>query len=118
MRSRSELSRLAAAMGGLPVLGCLEGSPAAEAGVRYGDILLAVDGIATSTWDDFLRARTQSRGRFVARIFREGTELEIAVELKPSGRTPMEMLDELMRRDAVHVADGVADDPPGDDSTN
>jgi S1-C subfamily serine protease len=105
MRSRTDLSRLAAALGGLPILGCLEGSPAAEAGVRYGDILLAIDDIPTATWDDFLRARSQSRGRFVARIFRDGVESRIAVELRASTRTPLEMLTEVAGQNLVEGDD-------------
>jgi membrane-associated protease RseP (regulator of RpoE activity) len=96
MRSRSDLSRLAAALGGLPILGCLAGSPAAEAGVRYGDILLSIDGVPTRSWDDFLRARSQSRGGFVARIFREGSELDVAVTLRPANKSALEILGELV----------------------
>ena len=96
MNSRSDLARLAAALGGLPILGCLEGSPAAEAGVRYGDILLAIDGTPTGTWDDFLQARNRCVDGFVARIFRDGVEHDLHVELRPSTRTPMEILGELM----------------------
>ncbi len=95
MRSRVDLSRLAAALGGLPILGCLEGSSAAQAGVRYGDILLAVDGSPTETWDDFLRVRGKCRDRLVARIFRDGTELEVSIELRPSTRSPLELLAEV-----------------------
>lgn len=101
MQSRNDLSKLAAALGGLPVLGCLEKSPAAEAGVRYGDILLALDGHPTATWDDFLFARGRAQGQFVARIFRDGGELEILVVLRPSTRQPLEVLAELMDRGVV-----------------
>jgi S1-C subfamily serine protease len=98
MRSLVDLSRLAAALGGLPVLGCLEGSSAAEAGIRYGDVLLAVDGIGTGTWDDYLTARGQAQGRFIARIFRDGAEFEVEIELRPPTRSPMEVLGELIER--------------------
>ncbi len=99
MRSRAELSRLASALGGLPVLGCLEGSPAAEAGVRYGDVLLAIDGTQTPTWDDFLSARRAARKGFIARIFREGAELDVAVTLRGGPlRSPLDVLFELHQR--------------------
>lgn len=99
MQSQSKLSRLAAALGGLPVMGCLEGSPAAEAGVRYGDILLALDGAPTPTWDDFIRVRSAVRDRFVARIFRDGAELEIAIELRRTSKSPFELLSEIVDRE-------------------
>jgi S1-C subfamily serine protease len=99
MRSRADLARLAAALGGLPVLGCLEGSPAAEAGVRYGDVLLAINGNSTATWDDFIEARRVASKGFTARIFREGTELDIAVSQRTGPLpSPLEMLLELHQR--------------------
>lgn len=95
MQSRSDLSRLAAALGGLPILGCLAGSPAAEAGVRYGDILLAVDNQPTPSWDEYLAARRRTNGTMVARIFRDGAELEVTLELRPATKSPLEILGEL-----------------------
>lgn len=97
MLSRSDLSRLAATLGGLPVLGCLEGSPAAEAGVRYGDILLAVDGVTTSTWDEFLQVRGRCNGRMLARIFRDGVERDVDIELRASTKSPLELVSELQQ---------------------
>lgn len=104
MQSQSKLSRLAAALGGLPVMGCLEGSPAAEAGVRYGDILLALDGAPTPTWDDFIRVRSAVRDRFVARIFRDGAELDIAIELRRTSKSPFELLSEIVDRELYTTA--------------
>jgi S1-C subfamily serine protease len=98
MLSRKDLSALADAVGGLPVLGCLDGSPAAEAGARYGDILLSVNNVRTATWDEFIAARNACQGRFVARIFRDGGEIELHIELRPSTRTPMEVLGEIIGR--------------------
>lgn len=95
MKSQKDLSALATAVGGLPVLGCLAGSPAANAGTRYGDILLSVDGTPTPTWEAFLAARAQCRGQFVARIFRDGEELELVIELRPESRSPLELISEL-----------------------
>ena len=96
MRSRSDLGKLAAALNGIPVLGCLSGSPAARAGVRYGDILLAIDGQPTTNWDDFLTIRSGVKGGFTARIFRDGEEFEMRIELR-DGPSPvgMELLAEL-----------------------
>ena len=49
MLPRKSLFALAKALEGLPVLGALEGTPAARAGVRYGDVLLEVNGVRTRT---------------------------------------------------------------------
>ena len=108
MQSRTDLYRLAAALGGVPILGCLDGSPAAEAGVRYGDILLSVDGLPTPSWDDFIEARSRSKGGFLARIFRGGDEFEVSIvfgQKSGKAKSPLEVLGELVSRDLlVHAA--------------
>jgi regulator of sigma E protease len=104
MQTPSELARLAEALGGLPILGCLAGSPAAEAGIRYGDVLLTIDGVPMQSWDDFLRVRRDTKGSFLARIFRAGLELEIRVDLRPSNRTPLDILSELIGEDEIAEA--------------
>ncbi len=100
---RPELSRLAAALGGLPVLGCLRRSPAAEAGIRYGDILLAINGVATPTWEEFLAVRNTCKGGFTARLFRDGQEMDITITFRP-GPLPS-MLDVLAELNGVDEAD-------------
>jgi len=95
--SWSELSKLAGALNGLPVLGCLAGSPAEQAGVKYGDVLLSVDGKPTTSWDDFILARREAKGQFTVRLFRAGEELELVVPLRQvAARTPAELLAELL----------------------
>ncbi len=111
MRSRRELARLAAALGGLPILGTFEGSPAAKAGVRYGDVLLAVDGRRTSTWEEFVAARESStHDEFTARIFRDGKQLELSVVLGGSTpRQPAEVVDVIADARIIDPADGSDD---------
>ena len=65
----------------MPVYGCLPGSPADVAGVRYGDVLLGVDGHPTPSWDAYLAAREHSGASIRLRLFRDGRELELDVPL-------------------------------------
>jgi S1-C subfamily serine protease len=82
MLLHAHLGRLAQLLGGIPVLECLPGGPAAEAGVRYGDILVAVNGIPTPTLEDYLRALETCDGAPVLRLFRDGEFLEIRLRLE------------------------------------
>ena len=92
MLSSEQLTRLATALGGLPVLGCRPGSPAARAGVRYGDVLLAVNGTPTPDWQTYIEARAQRDKAMQIAIFRGGEEL--VIELVFDGAiTPDQWLD-------------------------
>jgi len=66
--------------------------------MRYGDILLSVNGIPTPSWDDFLQARVGCGNKLSARVFREGTEFEVCLTLRVSKASPLEILDELQSR--------------------
>ena len=57
MMQRKQLEEIAATVKGVPVWGCLPGSTAAEAGVRYGDIVLAVNGVPTPSIVEYLEGR-------------------------------------------------------------
>ncbi len=95
MLSSEQLTKLATALGGLPVLGCRPGSPAARAGVRYGDVLLAVNGIKTPDWAAYVEARQARRGDMKIEIFRGGEELTVEMALEQLAPDPQGWLDYL-----------------------
>jgi hypothetical protein len=66
--------------------------------MRYGDILLSVNGFPTASWDDFLRARAHSDGELLARVFRQGIEFDVPLTLRASTASPLEVLGELQSR--------------------
>jgi S1-C subfamily serine protease len=84
MVAKSALFQLAKALEGLPVLGCLQGSPAAKAGVRYGDILLAVNGRRTRSFDEYIAAKSLRDDGMHVLLFRSGSEQPIELEYEPN----------------------------------
>ncbi len=86
MMPRKQLEEIAAALEGVPVWGCLPGSTAAEAGVRYGDIVLSVNGMRTQSIEDYLEARSLRGDGMELVLFRTGQELSMFVPFrKPTG---------------------------------
>lgn len=98
MMSRKQLEEIAETVQGVPVWGCLPGSTAAEAGVRYGDIVLSVNGMPTPGIDEYLQARKLRTDGFELRLFRAGTEFTVFVPFRP----PTDTLAAL----AMQIADG------------
>jgi S1-C subfamily serine protease len=96
MLDRTELHKLAAALGGLPVLFCRPGSPAEVAGVRYGDIVLAVNDVKTPDWAAFIEARGKSAQSMKLELFREGETVTIELKLAQSPIDPPTLLAELI----------------------
>ena len=93
---RTDLAKLAAALGGLPVLACRPGSPAELAGVRYGDIVLAVNGIKTPDWATFIEARGKDASKMRLALFRDGIEVDLEIELSKTPLDPPALLAELI----------------------
>lgn len=112
MFDRTDLMKLASALGGLPVLACRAGSPAAVAGVRYGDIVLAVNGIKTPDWATFIEARGKSSTTMQLQLFREGTELSLELPLAESSPIdPPTLLAEILAEKIIPLrGDTNADD--------
>src|SRR5690349_19996568 len=68
------LLALAKALEGLPILGALEGTPAAKAGIRYGDVLLSVNGMRTRTVVDYVEAKNLRADGMDIVVFHAGEE--------------------------------------------
>jgi S1-C subfamily serine protease len=98
MMQRKQLEEIAATVKGVPVWGCLPGSTAAEAGVRYGDIVLAVNGVPTPTIVEYLEGRRLRTDGFDLRLFRDGMELNVFV--------PFRTVSDPMAALAEQIADG------------
>ncbi|HYQ44034.1 MAG TPA: PDZ domain-containing protein [Polyangiaceae bacterium] len=82
MISRKQLEEIAATVQGIPIFGCLPRSTAEEAGVRYGDIVLSVNGVRTYGIDEYLAARSLRANAMELRIFRAGNELTVSVRFR------------------------------------
>ncbi|MBC7978344.1 MAG: hypothetical protein H7138_25445 [Myxococcales bacterium] len=70
-----EVQRIAARLNGIPVLGCRPGSPAALAGIQYGDVLTTVNSMPTPDWSAYIEARALARGEMRVELFRAGETL-------------------------------------------
>jgi S1-C subfamily serine protease len=86
MRSPHELQALAKILGGVPILGVLPGSAADRAGLRYGDVLVSVNGVEMLSFEQFLRAHDASRGELELEVFRDGTVHHVLLQLPATAR--------------------------------
>ncbi len=68
-------------MNGIVILGTLPGSAAERLGLRNGDVLLAVNGEAMSSVEDFLRARAQVKERMQVLVRRGDHVLDLTIDL-------------------------------------
>jgi len=106
MIRRQQLEALAEAVQGIPVLGCLPGSTAAEAGVRYGDIVIEVNGLRTISIDDYLAGRKLRSDGMALRLFRDGQEFSLFVTLRPvEGEARWDVLAQMLAEARLGVND-------------
>lgn len=82
MRRREELDKMAKILGGIVVLGSLPDTPAHHAGICYGDILLAVNGVETTTIEKFVEARKLRSDAAEVVLFRNGATLRFDLQFK------------------------------------
>lgn len=68
----AQIERLAQVLGGIPVWAVARGSSAQHAGVRFGDIILSVNGVPTPTFKAFLRAGRAHLASLEFKVFRSG----------------------------------------------
>lgn len=88
MIAKQSLFALAKALEGIPVLGTLSGTPAARAGIRYGDILLSVNGMRTRTVLEYVEAKALRSDGMAIVVFRTGTEQVEELTYEESALTP------------------------------
>ena len=105
-----DVTRLAARLNGIPVLGCRPGSPAARAGVQYGDVMTKVNDLPTPDWSAYLEARARGHGRMRVELFRAGETLVFEFELPTQAQAepvdPAALLEELIDSDVMVMLSG------------
>lgn len=82
---------MATILNGIPIWGAVPGSAAAAMGVRYGDIVLRVNGIATPTLEDFVEARALRSHHTELELFRDGKLVRLTLPLARSSRASEEV---------------------------
>jgi S1-C subfamily serine protease len=85
MQSVNDLSRIAETLGGIPVWGSLPGSVAHQAGMRYGDVIVRVNGRPTPNVDEYLAARDSRADGMLVEFVRDGEEIRVELTFGDAG---------------------------------
>lgn len=113
MINKETLNEMAKTLNGMPVLGCLEGSSAAQAGVRYGDILLSVNGQRVHDATGYVEAKALSKDGMDIVLFRDGKEMSLRVDYdKEAGPVnPMSLVTQLAGMNLINTDPTTAPKP-------
>ena len=112
MIPKKSLYAMAKALEGLPVLGSLAGTPAARAGIRYGDILLEVNGRRTTTMIEYIQARDLRADGMDVLVFRAGEQQVLSLTYDGGeAADPASLLAEVVTM-RIGPIDGPGDDEP------
>ena len=114
MMNREQLAKLAEALGGIPVWGVLPGSVSQRCGVRYGDVIISVNGMKTANADEYVEARSSRRDGADVVIFRDGREVLLQLSFGEStAATPERVLQVAQELATARLLPG--DAPPASD---
>ena len=124
MVPKKSVFALAKALDGIPILGTLGGTPAARAGIRYGDILISVNGRRTHNFADYLEAKALRADGMTLVVFRTGAEKleELTYDESAPPVSPAAVLAELITKrltpteHELELLGGKEDDSPGQTS--
>ncbi len=77
LMSTPDCIKIASIYGGLAFLSCAPGSAAERAGLKPGDVVIAVNGVRTPDLDAFVDARKKRVDGATIRFLRNGQEREV-----------------------------------------
>ncbi len=88
MHSLDDLYEMARLLGGIPVISCTAGSPAHKAGVRYGDVLVQMNGFPTPDLSAYVEAQDTDAALIPLTVIRNGAPLELVMVHEVARRLP------------------------------
>ncbi len=86
--NRAQLQRIASTLGGIAVWSTAENSLARAAGLRYGDVILSVNGQPTPRVGAYFRAKALSAERMTLTYFRLGRTHYVSVPISRVSSPP------------------------------